>query len=111
MGNVNITINFVNRAARRVFKTSQLLARSSQHQIHPAIGILCEGNVKLGNRLDRQRFMSGVADNANNFKRAVFRFLCMINDDVLAECVSSVEEFSHEGFVHHHDRHPFSVVA
>src|SRR5205823_5037667 len=55
--------------------------------------------------------MSGVADNANNFKRPVFRFLGVINDDVLAECVSSVEKFFDEGFVHHHDRHPLSAVA
>src|SRR5437879_11023212 len=55
--------------------------------------------------------MSGVADNANDLKRAVFRLFRMINNDVLAKRDSSVEEFLHEGFVHHHDRHPFPAVA
>src|SRR2546423_9913019 len=55
--------------------------------------------------------MSGVSDYAHDFKRAVFRFLRMINNDVLTKCISSVKEFFYESFVHHHDRHPFSTVA
>src|SRR5256714_14526276 len=55
--------------------------------------------------------MSGVADNANDLKRAVFRLFHMINNYVLAERVSSLEEFLHEGFIHHHNRHPFPAVA
>ena len=55
--------------------------------------------------------MSRVADNANDLKRALFCPILTIDDDMLAEGLSSLEEFFHKGFVHHHDRHPLSAVA
>ena len=109
-GEINVAVHFMNRIAGGCLEPTQFIECGTQDNVHPTVGILFERDIKFGDRFDRERFVSGVANDADNFKRGGFFFLRNVEENVFSERIAVVEEFSDERFVHHHHSDRIFVV-
>src|SRR2546421_3682329 len=102
--NEQILIELVHDVAERRLDAARLVRADANHDIHPSGWILRSRNVKLRQRLGRERFVARAANDPNNFlRRRRLSVLTVIQCDGLTEGFSVRKIFYCKYVVHDHD--------